>query len=152
VFGFKPAFRYWWLYEYIFGSLTTQLLQVRPKAQLRKTQMSDDALFAGIPLPFGGLSNEKELAELCPPEFQEYDNPWHSYASKVAVLGASVAEWQWRSDYPNTCKRQMACLRGLIGTFEIKHEDKLAVAGWMLSVMLTTVPEFVPPEPEEEDD
>ncbi|HSV95251.1 MAG TPA: hypothetical protein VLH94_04780 [Spirochaetia bacterium] len=50
-------------------------------------------LFSGIPQPFGGLSNEKELVGLCPREFQN-DNPWSSYASKLFCRGGSISNWK----------------------------------------------------------
>ncbi len=101
--------------------------------------MSNDKLFAGEPGFFGGLSNETELAELCPAGFKT-DNPWSDYASRLFSMGGSSRNWKWKSDDGDVCKRQMGCLHGLLGTFELSHQDKLAVAGWMLSEMLAEVP------------
>ncbi len=100
-------------------------------------------LFAGNGQPFGGLSNERELAKLCPPEFKR-GNPWSSYASRVFFGGANIANWKWKSDDEAVRRHQKGCFHGLLGTFDLKHEDKEAVAGWMLSEMLTEVPEYVP--------
>jgi hypothetical protein len=36
--------------------------------------------------------------------------------------------------------KQFSCFRGLLGSFCLPHEGKEAVAGWMLSEMLTEVP------------
>ena len=100
-------------------------------------------LFAGNVQPFDGLSNERELAKLCPPEFKR-GNPWSSYASRVFFGGANITNWKWKSDDKAMRNGQMGCFYSLLGTFGLPHEDKEAVAGWMLSEMLTEVPEYVP--------
>ena len=97
-------------------------------------------LFAGEPQPFGGLSNEQELAKLCPPEFNK-DNLWVIYASKIFFGGANITDWKWRSVKDEERQRQMVCLLGLLGSFDLSHEDKEAVAGWILSKILSEVPE-----------
>ena len=99
-------------------------------------------LFAGQPWPLGGLSNERELAKTCPPKFKN-GNAWSSYASRVFFGGANIANWKWKSDDEAVRRHQKGCFHGLLGTFDLKHEDKEAVAGWMLSEMLTEVPEYV---------
>lgn len=100
-------------------------------------------LFAGKPQLFGGLSNECELAEACPAEFKR-GNPWSSYARRVFFGGANIANWKWKSSDEAERRHQKACFQALLGTFDLKHQDKEAVAGWMLSEMLTEVPEYVP--------
>lgn len=100
-------------------------------------------VFAGEPEPLGGLTNELELAKVCPPEFKR-DNPWSYYAGQVFFFGASVANWKWKSDDEKERLRQKACLRGLVTTFNLDFTDVLAVAGWMLSEMLSEVPKHVP--------
>jgi len=105
--------------------------------------MPNDHLFDGEPKPFGGLSNENELVSLCPDEFKK-DNPWSDIAMKLFFLGGNIKHWKFKSDDVAVCRRQFACFKGLISTFGISHEDKEAVAGWMLSEMLQEVPEYVP--------
>lgn len=100
-------------------------------------------LFAGNGQPFGGLSNERELAKLCPPEFKR-DNPWSGYANRVFFEGANVANWKWKSDDEAVRRHQENCFHSLHDTFNLSHKDKEAVAGWMLSEMLTEVPEYIP--------
>ncbi len=104
-----------------------------------------EQLFSGSPLPFGGLSNELELAKACPPEFRKL-NPWSAYADRLFFAGADISNWQWTSSNPDVRSKQLACLRGLLGTFELSHDDKEAVSGWMLSQMLAAVPEHLPPQ------
>jgi hypothetical protein len=100
-------------------------------------------LFAGEPEPFGGLSNEHELARECPAEFKE-ENPWSSYAMKLFFFGGNIGNWKWKSDNPAERRQQKNRFDFLLGTFGLRHEDKEAVAGWMLSEMLTEVPEHIP--------
>lgn len=102
-------------------------------------------LFGGEPEFLGGLSNENELAVACPDEFKD-DNPWSSYAMKLFFSGGKIANWKWKSDDPSERRRQMGCFHSLLGTFGLPHEDKEAVAGWMLSEMLTEVPEYIAPD------
>lgn len=104
--------------------------------------MPQELLFSGNPEPLGGLTNEDELAEACPKEFQQ-DNPWSDYASKLFFLGGNIKNWKWKSEDKQVKNRQFACFRGLLGTFGLPHENKEAVAGWMLSEMLTEVPEHI---------
>lgn len=100
-------------------------------------------LFTGQPQPLGGLSNEDELAKACPDEFRS-DNPWSDYAMKIFFEGGSTANWKWKSDDKAERNRQIGCFQSVLGTFSLPHEDKEAVAGWMLSEILTEVPEHIP--------
>jgi len=113
-----------------------------------------EKLFAGKPSAFGGLSNEAELVQICPEPFKsDYNyNEWSKAAMMIFFAGGKIGHWKWRTADPAVKQRQMACFNGLLGTWGIKHEAKEAVAGWMLSEMLTEVPEHVevPKEPEEE--
>jgi hypothetical protein len=104
--------------------------------------MSKELLFSGYPEPLGGLSNEKELAKICPDDFQK-NNPWSEYASKLFFMGGNIKYWKWKSEDAMVKGRQLACFRGLLGTFGLPHEHKQAVAGWMLSEMLQEVPEYI---------
>lgn len=106
-----------------------------------------EILFNGSPNFFGGLSNEEELAEECPAEFKE-DNTWSEYAMKLFFGGGNISNWEWLSEDIEECKKQMACFHGLMGSFDLPHEDKEAVAGWMLSKMLKKVPEYLPQKKE----
>jgi hypothetical protein len=99
-------------------------------------------LFAGKPEMLGGLTNEKELAKKCPKEFQQ-DNPWSNYAMKLFYNGGNIKNWKWKSDDDGIKEKQFACFYGLLGTFGLRHEDKKAIAGWMLSEMLQEVPEHI---------
>lgn len=99
------------------------------------------SLFSGNPSSLGGLSNERELARQCPPKFQQRSNKWSHYASLLFFNGGNISKWNWKSDDKDEREKQLACFKALLGTFDLKHEDKEAVAGWMLSEMLTDVPD-----------
>lgn len=101
-------------------------------------------LFSGQPNVFGGLSNEAELVKLCPEEFKDRHNKWSDYASKVFFLGADISNWNWKTGEVDIRLKQKRCFYGLLRGWNLKHEHKEAVAGWMLSEMLTEVPEHLP--------
>ena len=101
-----------------------------------------DVLFSGKPEFFGGLSNEEELAQVCPEEFKK-NNPWSDYVSRVFYYGADIRNWKWVTDDQNIRLTQLGYLRGVLGGFALDHKDKEAVAGWMLSRILTEVPEYL---------
>ena len=96
-------------------------------------------LFSGNPAPFGGLSNEKELAESCPERFRR-ESDWSDYAARLLFGGDSGADWSWKFDDKTVRQRQLVCFRCLLDSFDLPHEDKVAVAAWMLSEMLSVVP------------
>lgn len=101
--------------------------------------MESNKLFAGEREIFGGLSNEEELVKECPVEFKN-GNAWTGYAMSIFYAGGDISDWKWKSPDPAVCQHQLDCFYGLLGSMEIRHQDKTAVAGWMLSEMLEEVP------------
>lgn len=104
-----------------------------------------EQLFAGQPRLFGGLSNERELVAMLPPEFparfvRPFTNPWIEAASRIFFAGAKTSEWKWRSEDADVRQHQIECFAGALKGFDLKHEEKEALCGWMLSEMLTEVP------------
>lgn len=101
-------------------------------------------LFSGKANPFGGLSNERELAKVVPAAFRRdwTTNPWCEYVGHLFYRGGDISDWKWKTDDGDTRKLQMMYFNSLLGGFGLKHEDKIAVAGWMLSEMLTEVPKW----------
>ena len=99
-------------------------------------------LFKGDAGFLGGLSNEKELTKQCPNSFKE-NNPWSDYAMKLFFNGGNLKNWKYKDLNKKAQTKQFSCFKGLLSTFGIPHEDKEAVAGWMLSEMLTEVPEYL---------
>jgi len=106
----------------------------------------NNMLFKGGPSIFGGLSNEMELQKECPEEFKKhwYSNKWCKAASKLFFNGGSISHWVWKTTDENIINHQLECFKALLTGFELSHEDKEAIAGWMLSEMLTEVPKHVP--------
>lgn len=92
-------------------------------------------LFSGSALGFGGLSNEKELVTACPQDFKK-GNRW-TYLAGLFASGEKKPALKWVSSDEAERQRQWDCFRGLIGSFDLSFEDKIAVAGWMLSVITT---------------
>lgn len=116
------------------------------RKRANKPSTTEPKLFSGNPGFLGGLSNEDELAVLCPAEFKK-DNPWSKYTMTIFYQGANIGNWDWKSDDEEARHKQLGCLKGILGSF-VSTEDKEAVAGWMLSEMLSKVPEYLPPEKE----
>ena len=104
-----------------------------------------ELLFSGTPQPFGGLSNEKELVDACPLEFRGC-NVWSSYTRRLFLEGGGNVNWKWASEDEEERKRQAACFCGIFGSMSLGLNDKMALAGWMLSHMLSEVPEVIPCE------
>ena len=105
-----------------------------------------EAPFNGKPKLFDGVTNERDLAKICPPQFQR-DNPWSDYASRIFFGGVSnISNWKWRDDSKEIQSQKGACFSALLSGSRLKHEDKEAIAGWMLSEMLLEVPAYIAPK------
>jgi hypothetical protein len=100
-------------------------------------------LFEGVPQMLGGLTNEVALTRACPEEFRE-ENPWSEYAMKLFYCGGGIRNWEFKTQDQETQNKQFGCFQSFLGTFGVPHEDKEAVAGWMLSEMLVKVPVHLP--------
>jgi hypothetical protein len=99
-------------------------------------------LFKGIPLPLGGLSNELDLVSICPDEFRYSNNRWSRYAAELFYNGGSIDDWKWKAFDIEDQSKQFSCLEGVLSGFGLHHEDKIAVAGWMLSEMIFEIPVY----------
>jgi len=99
-----------------------------------------DELFLGTPSRFGGLSNEDDLAANTPAEFRKSSNPWTKAANTCFFLGADTRLWKWRTTEPEDRLEQLACFKAALSGWDLSHEQKEALCGWMLSEMLTEVP------------
>lgn len=97
-------------------------------------------LFAGSPSFLGGLSNERELVPLIPDEFRRHENPWLQLANSIFFNGASMKQWSFRSDDAAVVRRQLDCFKAALQGFDLSHQDKEALCGWMLSEILEEVP------------
>jgi len=103
-----------------------------------------EVLFEGMPAPFGGWSNQRELAGLCPQEFRSDQNPWGMYVRKVLSEGTNISNWKWKSQEDEIRKKQFKCLFGLLYSATQPYDDRVAVCGWMISNMLQELPQHKP--------
>lgn len=124
------------------GLVDEETLKEARRQESENLKKLQNMLFSGEPRG-GGLSNEEALSRVVPEEFKS-DNPWSTYAMRIFFLGADISNWKWRAEDEVERRKQRACFTALLGTFSLPHEDKEAVAGWMLSAMLTEVPEYLP--------
>lgn len=107
--------------------------------------MFSEQLFAGRPKLTGGLTNEKELLLLCPEKFKSC-NIWSSYADFLFLIGGNIANWSWKSTNTQIQDYQLYYFKSLLRTHTLQYKERKAIAGWMLSEMLSEVPIFIPIE------
>lgn len=115
--------------------------EAKKKEEENITQLRE-TMFSGTPNPFGGLSNEDALVRACPKNFKE-TNPWSDYAMRLFFSGGDISKWNWKTSDIEVAKKQKAVFSSFLRSWGPKHEDKEAVAGWLLSEMLEEVPEYV---------
>ncbi len=104
--------------------------------------MERNILFEGEPLPQGGLSNARVLAELCSQSFRS-NCEWTLYAREVIRRGGDLRNWRYLAEDPAVRERQFRLFCALLGSHNIPPERRATVAGWMLSHMLTEIPEYL---------
>lgn len=120
--------------------------------------MSKELLFAGSydsqGIGGGFISNRKELVKACPEEFFRNENPWSVYIDKVLQSGGCKSgHWKWQvSDMSERLKMRIYFQVLLSNKGGLSGTDLRAVAGWMLSEMLTEVPEYIPREVKDKDE
>jgi len=120
-------------------SLTQEVNDVG-KSATSASVSSTHLLFSGKPNFFGGLSNERELVSLIPTEFRNRRNPWTALASSVFFQGANITGWSFKTANQEVRTQQLACFKAALSGFDLSHDDKEALCGWMLSEMLTELP------------
>lgn len=94
---------------------------------------------------FGGIPNYDEVLKTCPDEFRHnwQDSPWCDVVEHMFFHGVKPEEqdqFQIRAASQKECDMKMSYFRTWLGSFQPKHEDKIAVCGWLLSLMCTKVP------------
>jgi len=89
---------------------------------------------------FGAISNYQELLDACPEEFRDSSNKYSDLAFKIYVLNTEPKEvlegyaFSDKTDEEITLKYEF--LRTWLASSQPKLEDKMAVSGWLLSLML----------------
>ena len=129
------------LYEEILPALAGRF-KMRLTKRLRQYLTNTGALpfpFDGEPELLGGLTNEKEVADAAPDDF-EYLAQWRRAANDIFAKGANTTEWKHLSEDPVVREMQEDVLFGLLGTFGLGHRQKEKAAAWMLSQMLEEPP------------
>lgn len=98
-------------------------------------------LFAGEPISSGGLTNERELVRICPETFRR-GNDWSYFAMRLKHRKYETSNWMWKSKDLHKQHHQLERLQGILRSLGLELGDMYAVAGWMLSEMLTQIPEL----------
>lgn len=100
-----------------------------------------NTVFQGRPKVHGGVSNIENIIKKCPTSFYQ-KNYWSDFINIIIYRdNYDQVSWPWKSKDNNTRQHQFSYLFGLIHA-PINIEDKLAVAGWYLSEILKSVPEY----------
>lgn len=88
-------------------------------------------------------TNEIDLHRHCPPEFRDSANPWNVYARRLFYEGGMFTSWDWnlmsRADKADLEKKFTNLLRAT--NSQLHDDDRVAILAWMLSQMLSAVPE-----------
>lgn len=92
----------------------------------------------GITMILGAdIPGMRAVIDWCPQEFQDDGNRWCRLAQSI-IGGANVSGWKFRE--PALSVRQLRYLKTWLGSWDPRHEDKIAVCGWLLSLMLAEYP------------
>ena len=103
--------------------------------------MLTEKIFQGKPKIFGGVTNIEGVINKCPKFFYQ-KNPWSSFINIIIHRDLyDQTTWSWKSKDNNTRQHEFSYLFGLM-TAKIDIKDKLAIAGWYLSEILESVPEY----------
>ena len=96
-----------------------------------------DALQAAL----GVVPNWQEVVKATPAEFRDSCSPWSEAAEHIFFKGGQPAMWPWKPDLTDSTRTTMRqYFKAWLGSFDTRHEDKVAGGGWLLSLMLTEVP------------
>jgi len=92
-----------------------------------------------IDVVFGGIPNYDSVLEACPQEFYE-SNRFSSIASKWFNIGldpeTDLAGYAMSAKSMEEAIMQRKYVEAWLGSFRPKHQEKIAVTGWLLSLML----------------
>ena len=90
----------------------------------------------------------KELVALCPPEFYS-PNPWSDFVEEVYTgfdrsMTPDSSAWFWKQSDRKEQEVQKLRFFRLLASALILYKDKMALAGFMLSLMLQETPPYIP--------
>jgi hypothetical protein len=89
----------------------------------------------------------QEFVALCPPEFR-LQNPWSQFAEKVydgfdQDAGPDTSVWIWIAETEKEKIEKVSRFYRLLSSFLIHRTDKIALAGFMLSLILQETPLYI---------
>lgn len=99
-----------------------------------------------VQVVFGGIPNYDEVLAACPKEFRDF-NPWSDLAEKIFFFGLredAIRKIGIKATSQEEADMKWAYFRTWLGSFAPKHQDKVAVCGWLLSLMLAELPQYDP--------
>ncbi|PCI90521.1 hypothetical protein COB18_00325 [Candidatus Kaiserbacteria bacterium] len=99
--------------------------------------------FEGTRLAFGGLSNEDQLLDICPPNFEDSGNPWRKVAEKFRLEKEGTDHWEWKTGDEDERQKQMIYFEALSAAVHLSGIDRDILMSWMLSEMLAEIPSSV---------
>ena len=92
-----------------------------------------------VHVAFGGIANYDEVLKACPKDFYER-NPFSALAEKWFEVGLNPAEdlagYNLTAETTEDAIMQRKYIESWMRSFRPKHETKIAVSGWLLSLML----------------
>jgi len=98
------------------------------------------ALVDDVDIAFGGIPNYDAVLAACPPEFYS-DNEFSDMAQRWFINEGldpetDLAGFGIRAEAIEDAVQQRRYAEAWIGSYQPHHQDKLAVIGWLLSLML----------------
>lgn len=97
-----------------------------------------------VDIVFGGIPNYEEVLAACPESFYR-DNRYSDIAAKWLSQGldpaTDMAGLVIRAASTEDATDQRRYVETWLGSFEPPHQDKVAVCGWLLSLMLAPAEE-----------
>ena len=90
---------------------------------------------------FGQIPNMREVIKACPPEFKNYQNPWNKLANYIFFHGLDF-DISISAETREEADAKLQYLSTWLRSFDPEHEQKSAVGGWLLSLMLEDLPKY----------
>ena len=84
----------------------------------------------------GWQAHAHKAVASCPLEFFAEDNLWQAKARKL-YSSVDTSEWKWKTPDNSLRERELLVVLSLLSSFWISRDQKTAVAGWMLSEILS---------------
>lgn len=94
---------------------------------------------------FGGVPNLDELRSACPSEFKASNTCWSQAANAIFYTGWTDERQEramelFIAEEAETMRGQVDYFNTVLGCYELPHNDKSAICGWLLSLMFRECP------------